>query len=446
VKPLDQFGHDTWWLVLGKIIAIFVFLVVMTLFAIWYERRVVARMQVRPGPNRVGPFGLLQSLADGLKLAFKEDIMPKMADRIVYFFAPVISTVCAFTAFSVIPFGPVVSIFGHRTPLQLTDIPVAVLLVLACSSMGIYGVVLAGWASGSTYPLLGGLRSSAQMISYEVAMGLSIVAVFMTANTMSTSQIVQAQADGSPLTLFGREFTAPGWYAVLLMPSFVIYFVSAVGETNRAPFDLPEAESELVGGFHTEYSSLKFALFFLAEYINMVTVSGLCTTLFLGGWRAPWPISLASGANHGWLPLVWFTVKLLLLLFVFVWLRGTLPRLRYDQFMRLGWKVLIPVNLVWILALAGIKVIQGSDLPSRNRFLIVGGVIVGAAVIWVFWPTRQAPAAAPAEEELTEHGRVGAVDGFPLPPLDLQVPPSPRAKRLTAEREPVAASTTAEEA
>ena len=194
---LDQFGHDIWWLVLAKVLAVFVFLVVMTLFAIWYERRVVARMQVRPGPNRVGPFGLLQSLADGLKLAFKEDIMPTLADKVVYFFAPVISAVCAFTAFSVMPFGPMVSVFGHRTPLQLTDIPVAVLLVLACSSMGVYGVVLAGWASGSTYPLLGGLRSSAQMISYEVAMGLSIVAVFLYAGTASTSQIVDAQA-GNP--------------------------------------------------------------------------------------------------------------------------------------------------------------------------------------------------------------------------------------------------------
>jgi NADH-quinone oxidoreductase subunit H len=446
MRPLDQFGHDTWWLVLGKVLAIFVFLVVMTLFAIWYERRVVARMQVRPGPNRVGPFGLLQSLADGLKLAFKEDIRPRTADRVVYFFAPVISTVCAFTAFSVIPFGPVVSIFGQRTPLQLTDIPVAVLLVLACSSMGVYGVVLAGWASGSTYPLLGGLRSSAQMISYEVAMGLSIVAVFMTANSMSTSEIVQAQASGLPVTLFGQEITVPGWYAILLIPSFLIYFVSAVGETNRAPFDLPEAETELVGGFHTEYSSLKFALFFLAEYINMVTVSGLCTTLFLGGWRAPWPLSLWSGVNHGWLPVLWFTVKLLLLLFVFVWLRGTLPRLRYDQFMRLGWKVLIPLNLFWILGLAGIKVVQASDLTSRNRFLVVGGVIIGAALVWVFWPTREEPAGpTEAEEELAGSGRVGGADGFPLPPLDLQVPPSPRAQRQLAEREPVPAVTTSEE-
>ncbi|HEX6501578.1 MAG TPA: NADH-quinone oxidoreductase subunit NuoH [Micromonosporaceae bacterium] len=436
---LQDFGHDPWWLILIKVVAVFAFLVLMTLFTINFERKVVARMQVRPGPNRVGPGGWLQSLADGLKLAFKEDIMPKMADKVVYFFAPVISAVAAFTAFSVMPFGPMVSVFGHRTPLQLTDTSVGVLVVLACSSMGIYGVVLAGWASGSTYPLLGGLRSSAQMISYEVAMGLSIVAVFMTANTMSTSGIVAAQG-GSTAKLFG-VVPAPAWYAILLIPSFLIYFVSAVGETNRAPFDLPEAESELVGGFHTEYSSLKFALFFLAEYINMITVSGLCTTLFLGGWRAPWPISIWDGANSGWLPLVWFVAKVLILLFVFVWLRGTLPRLRYDQFMQFGWKVLIPVNLVWILALAGLKTLQGSSLAARDRWLIAAGVAVVVVAVLLLWPARKKePVLEPAPAE----GRVGGAEGFPLPPLDLQVPPSPRLKRIAAEREPVTVGASAD--
>ncbi len=435
---LDQFGHDIWWLVLAKVLAVFVFLVVMTLFAIWYERRVVARMQVRPGPNRVGPFGLLQSLADGLKLAFKEDIMPKLADKVVYFFAPVISAICAFTAFAVIPFGPTVSVFGQHTPLQLTDIPVAVLLVLACSSMGVYGVVLAGWASGSTYPILGGLRSSAQMISYEVAMGLSIVAVFMTAGSMSTSQIVEAQSGhgGGMWNLGPLHLHAPSWYAILLIPSFAVYFVSAVGETNRAPFDLPEAESELVGGFHTEYSSLKFALFFLAEYINMVTVSGLCTTLFLGGWRAPWPITLWGGANSGWLPVLWFTVKVLLLLFVFVWLRGTLPRLRYDQFMRFGWKFLLPVNLLWILALAGLKTVQGRPWTAGAKIAVIASVLLVAVAVWMFWPAREREKTS-GTDGVDPGGRVGGSDGFPLPPLDLQVPVSPRAKRLTAEREEV---------
>src|ERR1700760_3962697 len=253
---LDTFKHDVWWITLIKLVAVFVILLLLTLFTIVYERKVVARMAVRPGPNQVGPKGWLQALTDGMKLPFKEEIIPKTADKVVYFIAPVISATTAFTAFSVIPFGGVVKLGKYHTALQLTDVPVSVLVLLACSSLSVYGVVLAGWASGSTYPLLGGLRSSAQMISYEVAMGLSIVAVFMTSGSMSTSQIVAAQA--------GRGH-APAWYAILLFPSFVIYCISAVGETNRAPFDLPEAESELVGGFHTEYSSFKFAMFFLAE-------------------------------------------------------------------------------------------------------------------------------------------------------------------------------------
>ena len=297
---LSQFGHDPWWITIIKIVAVFAFLVVMTLFAIWYERRVVARMQVRPGPNRVGPFGLLQSLADGLKLAFKEDIMPTLADKAVFFIAPVISTVCAFTAFVGDPVRP------DRESVRSQDAAAAHRRVgrgargaRDCSAMGVYGIVLGGYASGSTYPLLGGLRSAAQVISYEVAMGLVHRArSSSTSGTLSTSGIVGAQQSGTARvsTSLGHQFTAPGWYAILLLPSLVIYFISAIGETNRAPFDLPEAESELVGGFHTEYSSLKFALFFLAEYINMVTVSGLCATLFFGGWHAPWPISLWSGA------------------------------------------------------------------------------------------------------------------------------------------------------
>ena len=239
--------------------------------------------------------------------------------------------------------------------------------------MGVYGIVLAGWASGSTYPLLGGLRSAAQMVSYEIAMGLSIVAVFLYAGTMSTSEIVAAQADGNQLSFFGWEFTGPSWFAILLPVSFVIYVIAVVGETNRAPFDLPEAESELVGGFHTEYSSLKFALFFLAEYVNMVTVSALAATLFLGGWRAPWPISIWDGANTGWWPLLWFFLKVVVALFVFIWLRGTLPRLRYDQFMRFGWKVLVPTALVWILVVATMRTVsREADLSTGEVALYVG--------------------------------------------------------------------------
>ncbi|PTA48066.1 NADH-quinone oxidoreductase subunit NuoH [Micromonospora sp. RP3T] len=427
---LADFGKDPWWLVLGKIVFAFAFGLLATLLGVWFERRVVGRMAVRPGPNQVGPFGLLQTLADGLKMAFKEDILPRAADKVVFFFAPTISVISAVTALSVIPFGPKVSIFGHWTPLQVTDVSVAVLVILACSSMGVYGIVLGGWASGSTYPLLGGLRSSAQMISYEVAMGLSIVAVFMTAGTMSTSGIVAKQADGTQLSIGGFDLPTPGWYAILLLPSFIIFFIAMVGETNRAPFDLPEAESELVAGFMTEYSSLKFALFMLSEYVAMVTMSAVTTTLFLGGWRAPWPITLWSGANEGWWPMLWFFGKVILLVFVFVWLRGTLPRLRYDQFMRFGWKVLLPINLVWILVLAGLRSIE--DWQTRDRLLVTA---IGAGVLLLatlFWPSRKKQP-KPSPQEQVDSRPYGS---FPLPPMDLQVPPSPRTKRVVAEREP----------
>jgi NADH-quinone oxidoreductase subunit H len=410
-SPLVKgFGADPWWLVLGKALFIFVFLVVMTLFTIWWERRVVARMQNRIGPNRVGPAGLLQSLADGIKLALKEDIIPKAADKVVFVLAPIISTIPAFMAFAVVPLGPRVSIAGHPTNLQVTDLPVAVLYILAVASVGIYGIVLAGWSSGSTYPLLGGLRSTAQLISYEVAMGLSFVGVFLYAGSMSTSQIVAGQANL--------------WYCLLLAPSFVIYTISMVGETNRAPFDLPEAEGELVGGFHTEYSSLKFALFFLAEYVNMVTVSALATTLFLGGWRAPWPISLWSGANHDWWPMLWFLVKLMLFIFVFIWLRGTLPRLRYDQFMRFGWKVLIPVALGWLLLVATARALNNEYSVNRRDILIWGGgavlVVLLLSFVWDAVASRRA--ANDADDAEAEFDPMAG--GHPVPPLPGQNVPA----------------------
>jgi NADH-quinone oxidoreductase subunit H len=368
----------------------------------------------------------------------------------VYFLAPVLATIPAFVAFSVIPLGPVVSIFGERTPLQLTDAPVGVLVILAMSAMGIYGIVLGGWASGSTYPLLGSLRSAAQMISYEIAMGLSIVAVFLYAGTMSTSEIVAAQADGNQLDFFGLEFTGPSWFGVLLPVSFILYAIAVVGETNRAPFDLPEAESELVGGFHTEYSSLKFALFFLAEYINMVTVSALAATLFLGGWRAPWPISIWDGANSGWWPLLWFFLKVVAALFVFIWLRGTLPRLRYDQFMKFGWKVLVPVGLVWILAVATMRTVSREMDLSTGQVAVYVGLPLALLVLGGLWaagradsreirkvareaaagsthPTEPEPEVLPAgPRRRSTGGPTRAEGGFPVPPMDLRVPPSPR--------------------
>jgi NADH-quinone oxidoreductase subunit H len=433
---LRDFGHDPALLVLVKVVAVFALLLVLTLFTIMYERKVVARMAVRPGPNQVGPNGWLQSLMDGMKLPFKEEIIPITADKVVYFLAPVISGTCAFLTFSVIPFGPMVSIFGHHTPLQLTDVSVAVLVILAASSMAIYGIVLSGWASGSTYPLLGGLRSSAQMISYEVAMGLSIVAVFMTAGTMSTSEIVHAQAGGSHAgwNLFGWHPTGPSWYAIGLLPSFLIYVVAAVGETNRAPFDLPEAESELVGGYLTEYSSFKFAMFYLAEYIAMINVSAVGATLFLGGWHVIWPLSAIDHGvlNTGWWPPLWFIAKVLIFLFCFIWLRATLPRMRYDQFMRLGWKVLLPANLVWILLLAAFRTYQGANMSRANKWEIAAGVLIVVVLALWLWPANKQP-----EVDVEEQVAAKPEGSFPIPPLDLQVPPSPRLARVSGERQPV---------
>jgi NADH-quinone oxidoreductase subunit H len=419
VDDLSEFGHDPWWLIIIKAVLVFVVLVLLTLFNIWWERRVVARMQHRIGPNVNGPFGLLQSLADGVKLALKEDLIPKAADRAVFILAPVIAVIPAFITFSVIPFGPVVDVpfTDLTTPLQLTDMPVAVLFVMAIASIGIYGIVLGGWSSGSTYSLLGGLRSSAQMISYEVAMGLALVAVFLYAGSMSTSEIVAAQDDV--------------WFGFVLVPSFVIYMIAMVGETNRAPFDLPEAEGELVGGFHTEYSSLKFALFFLAEYINMATVSALATTLFLGGWHAPWPISqIWPGSNEGYWPLIWFFGKVLGFIFVFIWLRGSLPRLRYDQFMAFGWKRLIPISLVWIVAVATIRAVTLNGGIDRTQLMVVIGVMAVVFLILFMIPEKRGE-----EDEADQAAPAAPVGGFPVPPMPAGGPVRGAAAPLTFREE-----------
>jgi len=424
VPTLADFGLDVWWIVAIKVVAVFAILVVMTLFTIWLERRVVGRMQQRIGPNRVGPQGLLQSLADGLKLAFKEDIMPVLADKPVYFMAPILAAIPAFLAFSVIPLGPEVSIFGERTPLQLTDVPVGVLIVLACSSMGVYGIVLAGWASGSTYPLLGGLRSAAQMVSYEIGMGLAIVPVFLYAGSLSTSEVVASQENV--------------WHVVPLFVSFVIYFVSVVGETNRAPFDLPEAESELVGGFHTEYSSLKFALFFLAEYINIVTVSALATTLFLGGWRAPFGLgTLFPVLNEGWIPLIWFLGKVFAFIFVFIWLRGTLPRMRYDQFMQFGWKVLVPAGLLWIVVVSALRTLSREYDWSFVQSVIFVGIPLGIVLIVLLL----LPEKDDADDGVLPDGLVPEQPKttFPIPPMDLIIPTKASAGPVPSGRRKVGA-------
>ncbi|MFC9231761.1 NADH-quinone oxidoreductase subunit NuoH [Streptomyces decoyicus] len=414
-EDLSMFGRDPWWLVVIKAVFCFAFLMLTVLFSIVWERKVVAWMQLRIGPNRHGPWGMLQSLADGIKLMLKEDLVVKRADKVVYILAPVVAAIPAFMAIAVIPFGPAgneISIFGVRTPMQLTDLPIGILYILATASVGIYGIVLAGWSSGSTYPLLGGLRSCAQMISYEIAMGMSFAAVFLYSGSMSTSTIVESQQSR--------------WYVLLLPVSFIIYIVAMVGETNRAPFDMPESEGDLVGGFNTEYSSIKFAMFMLAEYVNMVTVSAVAITLFLGGWKAPWPISTFwEGANHGWWPLLWFTIKVQLLLFFFIWLRGTLPRVRYDQFMKLGWKVLIPVSLVWLMLVATVRALKNEGYNFSQIVLYVAG---GAVVLLLISLLVDFFRRAETEEETDGDGAFDPMaGGFPVPPLPGQsLPPVPR--------------------
>lgn len=427
-EDLSMFGTDPWWLVVVKAVFCFAFLMLTVLFSIVWERKVVAWMQLRIGPNRHGPWGMLQSLADGVKLMLKEDLIVKRADKVVYVLAPIIAAIPAFMAIAVIPFGPAdneVSIFGHRTPMQLTDLPIGILYILATASIGIYGIVLAGWSSGSTYPLLGGLRSCAQMISYEIAMGVAFASVFLYSGSMSTSQIVASQQDR--------------WYILLLPVSFIIYIGTMVGETNRAPFDMPESEGDLVGGFNTEYSSIKFALFMLAEYVNMVTVSAVATTLFLGGWRAPYPISTFwEGANHGWWPMLWFIVKVQLLLFGFIWLRGTLPRVRYDQLMKLGWKVLIPVSMVWLMLVATVRALRNENYDFQQIVLYVGGAVVlvllVSLVVDVFRDREEKDRKA-AEKLAPPQEFDPMAGGYPVPPLPGQtLPPVPR-RRSRHERE-----------
>ena len=420
-NPVADFSDTPWWLSLIKAVLLFVILLVQTLIVIWFERRVIGRMQQRPGPNRVGPFGLLQTLADGIKLALKEDLTPKNADKLMFVLAPIIAGSMAFVSFAIIPLGGEVSMFGHRTPLQLTDSPVAVLLVLAVAGVGVYGTVLAGWSSGSTYPLIGGLRSTAQVISYEIAMGLALVAVFIYSGSMSTSQIVASQ-NGL-------------WYIIPAFFSFIVYVITMVGETNRLPFDLAEGEGELTGGFHTEYSSLKFAMFFLGEYVNMFTVSALATTLFLGGWHAPPGIAAINGGmfDQGWWGLLWFLIKLWLFMFFFVWLRGSLPRVRYDQFMRFGWKFLIPGTLLWVVAVAFIRGAQMSFLGENTwrATIIVVGVIgaIALAASWV-WDGKRAAAEEEANKPLPDEVDPFA-GGHPVPPMPGQTLREPE-RRPTA--------------
>ena len=372
------FAHGVGWavllIVLVKVLVVFGALMVSVMLMIWFERKVISDMQSRIGPNRAGPFGIAQTLADGIKLFFKEDLLPDKADRFVFKLAPYLTIIPAFLAFAIVPIGGEVTLFGHTFELQLADPPMGILFLLAMSAIGVYGIMLAGWSSGSKYPLLGSVRASAQMISYEAALGMTIVMVVLVTGSLSTRTIVNAQA--------GHLWE---WNAIrLAVVPFLIFFIAVVAETNRPPFDLVEADQELVGGFVTEYSSIRFALFFLAEFMNTITMSAITVTLFFGGPDGPVP----HIPHTQWIwPILWFLGKTIVFLFVFVWLRAALPRMRYDQLMDLGWKRLIPLSLGWLLIVAG--------------FLIDGWWGIGMAVVVVaasFLLTRAFTVGAEREE------------------------------------------------
>ena len=361
---------------LVKVVTIFAFLLVSVLLTVWGERRAVGYMQQRVGPNRVGPFGMLQALADGVKLMFKEDIHPSAADRGTFLAAPLAAVIPAFLAFAIVPFGRDFSIGDRVIRMQLTDLNIGILFFLATGSLMVYGVVLAGWSSGSVYPLLGGVRATAQMISYEIALGMSVVAVVMYSGTLSTRGIVDAQAG----TYAGF---LPHWNLFAQLPAFLIFMVAGLAETNRPPFDLPEAETELVAGFHTEYSGMKFALFFLAEYLHVITTSAIIVTLFLGGWRGP----ILPVARPLW-PVMWFLLKLVAMIFVFIWVRATLPRFRYDKLMRFGWKFLIPAALGWVMV-TGIMVVLPQTVSSVTLTSATAIALGVALLVWATYLRRK---------------------------------------------------------
>jgi len=378
----------------------FAALMVAVMLMIWFERKVISDMQARIGPNRAGPWGLLQTLADGTKLFFKEDLMPEQADRVVFKLAPYLALLPAFLAFTIIPVGGLVTVAGHTFELQVADPPVGILFLLAMSSVSVYGVMLAGWSSGSKYPLLGSVRASAQMISYEAAMGMSVVMVVLIAGTLSTRGIIDAQST----TFFAS------WNIVRtgVIP-FILFMIAITAELQRPPFDLAEADSELVGGFHTEYASIRFALFFLAEFMNVITMSAVVVTLFQGGPDGPKPhVFILSWV----VPILWFLGKTVVFLFLYVWLRAALPRLRYDQLMDLGWKVLIPLSLGWVLLVAAVLV-GGWWGAGIFLAMVVGfGLLVRAVVIGSDRNQVTARAAAELSGEDPTGGGVGYAGRF----------------------------------
>jgi NADH-quinone oxidoreductase subunit H len=369
-----------WLLLVARIVVVFLALLVAVMLFIWAERKVIADMQTRLGPTRAGPFGILISIADGIKLFFKEGVRPVGADRWVYPIAPILGLIPAFLAFAVVPFGTGLTLFGREIPFQLADLNIGILFFLAMGSLMVYGVVLAGWSSGSKYPLLGGVRSTAQMISYEVGLALGVVAVLMYSGTLRMTELVARQDSV--------------WNVIPQFPAFIIYATAALAETNRPPFDLPEAETELVAGYHTEYSGIRFAMFFLGEYLHTITVAAVATTLFLGGWRGP----IFDVVPWLW-PTIWFLLKVILLVFIFIWVRATLPRFRYDRLMAFGWKVLIPGGLLWVMATATIVVIP--DVYGRDTFFrwaaISAGVVLLLTLIGPLFSSRR-----PAEKEIAK--------------------------------------------
>lgn len=389
-------------IVLLKVVVVFAFLLVATMLMVWFERKLIGDMQNRIGPALAGPFGVLQTLADGVKLFFKEDLIPDRSVRSVFILAPFLTFVPAFLMFSIVPVGGdfnngnngIVSIFGHETLLQVANPPIGILFALAMSSVAVYGIMLAGWSSGSKYPLLGSVRASAQMVSYEAALGLSVAAVILATGTLTTNGIVSVQAGHGPGGFL------PNWNILItLLVPFIVFVIAGTAELNRPPFDLVEAEQELVGGFHTEYSSIRFALFYLAEFMNSITMAGIIVTLFLGGPAGPAPI------GPGWLwGIFWFFLKVFVFLFVFVWFRATLPRLRYDQLMDLGWKLLIPLSLGWFLVLAIIGVAREN---SWNPFFVIVGI---AAMLLVGGGLLKSAIAAAKARRLDPAGVSGGLD------------------------------------
>jgi NADH-quinone oxidoreductase subunit H len=382
-------------IVIGKTIATFALLLVAVLFYIWFLRKVIADMQNRIGPYNAGPFGILQSVADGIKLFFKEQSVPRTADKPVFLIAPYLSILPAFLAFSIVPVGGVVSIAGHKTYLQLAELPIGVLWLLAMSGLGLYGVMLAGWSSGSKYPLLGAVRASAQLLSYEAAFSLAIVGVLIQSGTLSTRGIVSGQAwTGSWIHALGQ------WYVRPAIVAFVIFLIAAIAETNHPPFDLTEAEQELVGGFHTEYTGIRFAIFFLAEFMNIITMSAIAVTLFLGGPAGPKLgfLDATSTVNVWVMPVFWFMLKLLAVLYGTVLIRATLPRMRYDQLMDLGWKYMIEIAFLWLMV-SGVVVIGRQE--GWNLWIVVPAAAVGAVLVYgALWASMAKPGELTEQEQI----------------------------------------------